>query len=584
MVIMVKRLLIHSLFILILGSIPYSACAGDGFSYTTIEYPGAAITSVWDISGNNIVGYYYNGLYHGFLYNISTNTFTTLDYPGAVDTQPRTIDGNNIVGLYMNDDYSGTGFLYNISTNTYSSLGNLAIMFTPEGISGDNIVGPCGDVYGNVHGILYNISTNTYIIFDHPDAAGHTVPWGIDGNNIVGDYADANGVYHGFLYNASTNTYTTLDAPNAFGDTEAWGIDGNIIVGNYWDAKAVIHGFVYNISTNTYTTLEPPTAYDITYAWGVSGSIIVGEFLGGGWHEFFAVDTAPPTVTAFSISKTSTSLMVSITALQATDNVGVTGYMVTSSFSAPSADSSGWSTTPPTSFTFPSTVDPGTKTLYAWAKDAAGNVSKPLSATVALSDKVKPIVTGFTIASSSTSTTVSITNFTATDDFAVTGYMITSSFLPPSANSSKWSATPPTSFTFSNTTKSGTKTLYAWAKDSAGNVSKPLSAKVALSLDMTKPVVTGFSVASPSTSTIVSITSFTATDNVGVTGYMVTGSFLPPSANSSKWSATPPTSFTFPSITKSGTKTLYAWAKDAAGNVSKPLSAKVTINLPSVPR
>ena len=204
------------------------------------------------------------------------------------------------------------------------------------------------------------------------------------------------------------------------------------------------------------------------------------------YRGFLAIptpDTTPPSVMAFSIPNTSTSPTVSITVFTATDNVGVTGYMVTSSSLGPSADSPGWSATPPVSFTFPGPVDLGTKILYAWARDAAGNVSKPLSATVALSDKAKPIVTDFSLSSPSTSTTVSITTFTATDNFGVIGYMVTRSSLPPFPNSSKWSKTPPVSFTFPRTVKSGTKTLYAWVKDATGNVSTPASAEVTITVD-----------------------------------------------------------------------------------------------------
>jgi hypothetical protein len=62
-----------------------------------------------------------------------------------------------------------------------------------------------------------------------------------------------------------------------------------------------------------------------------------------------------------------------------------------------------------------------------------------------------------------------------------------------------------------------------------------------------------------------------------VTGCLVNESASTPSATASGWSATPPTSYTFASA---GSKTLYAWAKDAAGNVSAGKSASVTITLP----
>jgi DNA-binding beta-propeller fold protein YncE len=98
-------------------------------------------------------------------------------------------------------------------------------------------------------------------------------------------------------------------------------------------------------------------------------------------------DTAAPTVTAFTIPATSSSLTVPITTLTASDNTGVTGYLVNESSTKPSATASGWSATPPASYTFTST---GTKTLYAWAKDAAGNVSSSRSASVTVSGGALP--------------------------------------------------------------------------------------------------------------------------------------------------------------------------------------------------
>jgi len=198
------------------------------------------------------------------------------------------------------------------------------------------------------------------------------------------------------------------------------------------------------------------------------------------------------------------------------------------------------------------------------------------------SDKVKPTVTGFAIPATSSSLTVPINTFTATDNVGPTGYMVTSTATAPGALSTKWTISAPASFTFPPTTKSGTKTLYAWAKDAAKNVSLTLSAPVVLSLpgpDKTKPTVTAFVIPATSNSLTVSITTFTASDNVGPTGYMVTSTALAPGALSTKWSATAPVSFTFPPTTKSGTKTLYAWAKDAAKNVSLKTSAPVALTL-----
>jgi hypothetical protein len=167
-----------------------------------------------------------------------------------------------------------------------------------------------------------------------------------------------------------------------------------------------------------------------------------------------AVDATAPSVT-FSMPATATSLTVAITAFTATDNIGVTGYMVSESATKPAAGAAGWSASAPTSFTFASE---GSKTLYAWAKDAAGNVSaaKSASVVITLPDTAAPVVSAFSLPASATSLTVAITAFTASDNKAVTGYMVSESSIKPAAGAAGWSASAPTSFTFSS---EGSKTL-----------------------------------------------------------------------------------------------------------------------------
>jgi len=199
-------------------------------------------------------------------------------------------------------------------------------------------------------------------------------------------------------------------------------------------------------------------------------------------------DVSPPTVTAFVIPASATTLTVPITSLTATDDVAVTGYLVNESSSTPAPAAAGWSAATPTSYTFAST---GAKTLYAWAKDAAGNVSASRSATVTVttSDTTRPTVTAFVIPASATTLTVPITTFTATDNVAVTGFLVKTSSTNPTASASGWVATRPTSYTFPST---GTKTLYAWAKDAAGNVSTRKSDSVTITLPVANPEPAGW--------------------------------------------------------------------------------------------
>ena len=98
--------------------------------------------------------------------------------------------------------------------------------------------------------------------------------------------------------------------------------------------------------------------------------------------------------------------------------------------------------------------------------------------------------------------------------------------------------------------------------------------------DTTPPTVTAFTVPVTASTLTVGITTLTATDDVAVTGYLVNESAAAPSATAAGWSAAAPSSYTFATA---GTKTLYAWAKDAAGNVSRSMSASVVVTLASVP-
>ncbi len=93
----------------------------------------------------------------------------------------------------------------------------------------------------------------------------------------------------------------------------------------------------------------------------------------------YPLDLSAPVITAFNVPATSNSLTVAISSFSATDNVGVTGYLLTESSAAPAAGDAGWSAAIPAFYTFGGA---NVYTLYAWAKDAAGNVSSPSSAQV----------------------------------------------------------------------------------------------------------------------------------------------------------------------------------------------------------
>jgi sugar lactone lactonase YvrE/regulation of enolase protein 1 (concanavalin A-like superfamily) len=370
-------------------------------------------------------------------------------------------------------------------------------------------------------------------------------------------------------------------------------------------------------------------------------------------------DTVAPTVTALTLPATWNSLTVPITTLTASDNFGVAGYLVTESSTKPSATASGWSNTPPGSYTFAGT---GSKTLYAWAKDAAGNVSAGRPATVTVSAGALPApwqsrdigsvgVAGsatysngvFTLNGSGANIYGTVDAFRYvyqpitgngviiarvsylqnTNSYAKGGVMFRSTLAADSSYAMV--ALTPSGAEFSVrgiTGGDGTGgpspgvTVPSWVKITrvgnsfTGSVSSdgvtwvdlgtksadmPATVYVGLivnsrnntvlctttmdhvslstAMDAIAPTVTAFSVPASSTSLTVPITTFTATDNVAVTGYKVTESATKP--NDPVWSSTAPTSYTFGSA---GTKTLYAWARDGASNISQSRSATTTVS------
>jgi uncharacterized protein YjiK len=378
-------------------------------------------------------------------------------------------------------------------------------------------------------------------------------------------------------------------------------------------------------------------------------------------------DDTAPTVTAFDLPSTSSSLTVPILAFTATDNVGVTGYLATESATTPSAGAAGWSATAPTQHTFGAA---GTRTLYGWAKDAAANVSASRSDTVTIStgsgdqlvaesrvaassDDAEQSGSGSVSLASSdlelgadggTSQTVGIRfanlgipqgativdayiQFTVDEvDSGATSVVIrgqaadnAATFTTGSGNitsrpvtgtSVSWSPVPWTQIGLAGADQRSPNlapiiqeivSRAGWASGNAlvitiagsgertaesynGSPSAAPLLHVAYQTggggggggDTTAPTVTAFDLPSTSSSLTVPILTFTATDNVGVTGYLATESATKPSAGAAGWSATAPTQYTFAAA---GTRTLYGWAKDAAGNVSSSLSDTVVITL-----
>jgi len=127
-------------------------------------------------------------------------------------------------------------------------------------------------------------------------------------------------------------------------------------------------------------------------------------------------DTTLPVIASFTIPTTSSSPTISIATLSGTDNIGITGYLLTETATAPSSIATGWSSILPTTYTFSSI---GTKSLYAWAKDAAGNVSIAVKADVVI---LSPVASTYIFTGPSSGNVYSASaNYTITPNSLYTG-------------------------------------------------------------------------------------------------------------------------------------------------------------------
>ena len=212
-----------------------------------------------------------------------------------------------------------------------------------------------------------------------------------------------------------------------------------------------------------------------------------------------------PIITSFTIPATGTSLAVTFTTL--TGSANTAAYLVSESATKPTAGDANWKTTKPASYTFNTY---GAKTLYAWAKDADGNISA--AAVTAATTLTEPLasVTAFTIPATSYSLDITPITFTASSN--AVAFLITESATAPAA-SAITAPSAPTSFTVTGFT---THTLYAWVKNVSGVVSAPFAGQLTTVSEKPAPVLT---VTAPADNTTV-----TKNNTIVVTGTAVKNS------------------------------------------------------------
>ena len=161
-------------------------------------------------------------------------------------------------------------------------------------------------------------------------------------------------------------------------------------------ASRIINGTTNTTVSTSLSGLSANTTYYYRLAANNSAGISYGNQMN--FTTTAAADTIRPTGTIRINNNTLSTNTTPVTlSLSATDNSGVVGYYLSTSNITPTASSAGWTAVASTaSYTANNIVyalsgSDGTKTVYCWYKDAAGNVSSVASDSIIL-DSTAPLI------------------------------------------------------------------------------------------------------------------------------------------------------------------------------------------------
>jgi hypothetical protein len=382
---------------------------------------------------------------YGQLGSFSSNTpnkdgvsANSLDTPGGI-----ALDSHD--NLYVADTYNCRVLFYlngsNVATRVYGQGGNYNTRYNT--ICDTGLFGPGGVAVDSNDNLYVADSMNNRVLYYASGSITATRVYGQGGSFITNHYANVNADSlwnpnamaldsSGNLYVADTYNHrvlyyegTSITATRVYGQLD----DFNTHVDNKGDISADSFYGPYGVALDSGNNLyvadlgnhrvlyfaagdSSPSTADLVYGQGESfstndinkgglgakslnnpcgvtvarGSLYVADqanhrVLKYVLPEAALADAAVPTVVAFSATTPSSSIHIPISAFSATDDIGVTGYLITTSSSQPSAGAGDWSTYAPATYTV---TDNGDFTLYPWVKDAVGKVSSVYSPPVAV--------------------------------------------------------------------------------------------------------------------------------------------------------------------------------------------------------
>lgn len=444
-------------------------------------------------------------------------------------------------------DYYIKVYGYNGATNSYS----MSI----------NIIAPCTDSYEP-----NDSSTSSY----GPLTSGSSY------NGKICSSTDVDWFKVGISSPGTISFSLTVPSSNDY-DLELYSPSGTFITGSY--------GGTGSNESISYTTSTTGTYYIRVYGYNGSYNTTSSYTL---TYNVTVSDTTAPTIPGSLSATAVSSSQINLSWSASTDSggSGLAGYKIERCTGSGCTSFTQIATTASTSYSNTSLSASTTYTYRVRAYDNAGNnsgYSSTASATTQAAADTTPPTGSFNINSGAgytTSTSVTL-SLSASDAVGVTGYYVSTSSSTPSASASGWTAISSTTNYSSNVSYTlssgdGTKTLYAWYKDAAGNVSSTYSDSIVL--DTTAPTDGTLTATSGNAQILLSWSGFSdAGSGIGSYKLVYSTSGTPTSCSSGTqiYSGTS-TFYTHTSLTNGMTYYYRVCATDNTNNTSTGATASAT--------
>jgi chitodextrinase len=296
-------------------------------------------------------------------------------------------------------------------------------------------------------------------------------------------------------------------------------------------------------------------------------------------------DEIPPTRPGNLVATPVSGSQINLSWTASTDNRGVTGYWVYRCQGSCVRISTTVATT--TSYASTGLASGVTYRYEVLAVDAAGNQSERAIASATTFDVVAPSVPGGLTAAAASGSQINLTWAGSTDNMGVSGYVIDMCAGAGCGSFTQFVTTGSTSYSVTGLAAATWYSFRVRAYDAASNSSGYSSIASAMTVDTTPPSAPGSLAASVSSGTQINLSWPAASDNVGVSGYLIERCQGSGCANFSQIASTGATSHSVTGLTPATSYSFRVRAYDAGSNYGgySPTASAVTLDTlaPSTP-